>query len=66
MIPDKVPKEDVFYGSGDWRKDAHVPSFDKYKELYRKSIENPDGECSLCSFSLQRRTPVTGHLHVTI
>ncbi|KAK2851962.1 hypothetical protein Q5P01_008238 [Channa striata] len=42
MIPDKVPKEDVFHGSADLKKDAHVSSFEKYKELYMKSIENPD------------------------
>ncbi|XP_059188546.1 acetyl-coenzyme A synthetase, cytoplasmic-like [Centropristis striata] len=44
MIPDKAPKEDVFHGSEDLKKDAHIPSFDRYKELYLKSIENPDGE----------------------
>ncbi|XP_040007720.1 acetyl-coenzyme A synthetase, cytoplasmic [Xiphias gladius] len=42
MIPDKAPKEDVFHGSEDLKKKAHVPSFEKYKELYTKSIENPD------------------------
>uniref|UniRef100_A0A665W3T3 Propionate--CoA ligase n=1 Tax=Echeneis naucrates TaxID=173247 RepID=A0A665W3T3_ECHNA len=41
MIPDKAPKEDVFHGSEDMKKSAHVPSFEKYKELYLKSIENP-------------------------
>ena len=47
MIPDKAPKEDVFHGSEDLKKDAHIPSFDKYKELYVKSIENPEGESTL-------------------
>ncbi|XP_022618822.1 acetyl-coenzyme A synthetase, cytoplasmic isoform X3 [Seriola dumerili] len=42
MIPDKPPKEDVFHGSEDLKKQAHIPSFEKYKELYVKSIENPD------------------------
>uniref|UniRef100_A0A8C2ZA87 Acetyl-coenzyme A synthetase, cytoplasmic n=1 Tax=Cyclopterus lumpus TaxID=8103 RepID=A0A8C2ZA87_CYCLU len=42
MIPDKVPKEDVFHGSEELKKKAHIPSFDKYKELYLKSIESPD------------------------
>ncbi|XP_037833009.1 acetyl-coenzyme A synthetase, cytoplasmic isoform X1 [Kryptolebias marmoratus] len=41
MIPDKAPKEDVFLGSEDLKKEAHVPSFDKYKELYIHSVENP-------------------------
>lgn len=44
MIPDKVPKEDVFHGSEELKKEAHVPSFERYKELYLKSIESPDGE----------------------
>ncbi|XP_037334685.1 acetyl-coenzyme A synthetase, cytoplasmic isoform X2 [Pungitius pungitius] len=42
MIPDKVPKDDVFHGSEDLKEKAHIPSFEKYKELYLKSIENPD------------------------
>uniref|UniRef100_A0A8C7ZM61 Propionate--CoA ligase n=1 Tax=Oryzias sinensis TaxID=183150 RepID=A0A8C7ZM61_9TELE len=42
MIPDHVPEENVYYGSGDLKKESHVPSFDKYKELYMKSIDNPD------------------------
>ncbi|XP_010792445.1 acetyl-coenzyme A synthetase, cytoplasmic-like [Notothenia coriiceps] len=42
MIPEKVPKEDVFHGSEELKKEAHIPSFEKYKELYLKSIENPD------------------------
>ncbi|XP_068452789.1 acetyl-coenzyme A synthetase, cytoplasmic isoform X3 [Clinocottus analis] len=42
MIPDKVPKEDVFHGSEELKKTAHIPSFDKYKELYLQSIESPD------------------------
>ncbi|XP_071399582.1 acetyl-coenzyme A synthetase, cytoplasmic-like, partial [Centroberyx affinis] len=42
MIPDKAPKEDVFHGAGDLKKEAHIPNFEKYKELYVKSIENPD------------------------
>ncbi|XP_073326186.1 acetyl-coenzyme A synthetase, cytoplasmic isoform X3 [Pagrus major] len=42
MIPDKAPKEDVFHGSEDLKKEAHIASFEKYKELYLKSIENPD------------------------
>uniref|UniRef100_A0A8C6MIT5 Acetyl-coenzyme A synthetase n=1 Tax=Nothobranchius furzeri TaxID=105023 RepID=A0A8C6MIT5_NOTFU len=41
MIPDKAPKEDVFHGSEDLRRNAHVPSFEKYKELYVQSVENP-------------------------
>ncbi|XP_030589034.1 acetyl-coenzyme A synthetase, cytoplasmic isoform X3 [Archocentrus centrarchus] len=42
MIPDKAPQENVFHGSEDLKKEAHVPSFDKYRELYLRSIESPD------------------------
>uniref|UniRef100_A0AAY4DQI3 Acetyl-coenzyme A synthetase n=1 Tax=Denticeps clupeoides TaxID=299321 RepID=A0AAY4DQI3_9TELE len=38
MIPDKAPKEDVFHAAGGLRKDAHVPSFETYKELYTNSV----------------------------
>lgn len=41
MIPDKPPRENVFHGSAEL-KEAHVPSFDKYRELYVKSVDNPD------------------------
>ncbi|XP_030624551.1 acetyl-coenzyme A synthetase, cytoplasmic isoform X2 [Chanos chanos] len=42
MIPDKVPKDDVFHASGDLKNEAHVPNFEKYKELYHKSVEAPE------------------------
>lgn len=44
MIPDKAPGEDVFHASWELKKDAHIPSFEKYKELYIKSVESPGGE----------------------
>uniref|UniRef100_A0A8C7DL69 Acetyl-coenzyme A synthetase n=1 Tax=Oncorhynchus kisutch TaxID=8019 RepID=A0A8C7DL69_ONCKI len=37
-----TPKEDVFHAGGALKKNAHVPNFENYKELYLKSIENPD------------------------
>ncbi|XP_043971859.1 acetyl-coenzyme A synthetase, cytoplasmic isoform X3 [Gambusia affinis] len=42
MIPDKAPQENVFHCSEDLKKESHIPSFEKYKELYIRSIENPD------------------------
>ncbi|XP_016088677.1 acetyl-coenzyme A synthetase, cytoplasmic-like isoform X3 [Sinocyclocheilus grahami] len=42
MIPDKAPGEDVLHASGDLKKEAHVPSFEKYKELYIRSVESPE------------------------
>lgn len=44
MIPDKAPKEDVFHGSESLKKEAHINSFERYKELYLKSIESPEGK----------------------
>lgn len=44
MIPDKVPEEDVYHAPEELKKEAHVSSYDKYKELYLRSIESPDGE----------------------
>ncbi|XP_052396933.1 acetyl-coenzyme A synthetase, cytoplasmic isoform X1 [Carassius gibelio] len=42
MIPDKAPGEDVLHASGDLKKQAHIPSFEKYKELYIRSVESPE------------------------
>ncbi|XP_059383453.1 acetyl-coenzyme A synthetase, cytoplasmic-like isoform X2 [Carassius carassius] len=42
MIPDKAPGEDVLHASGDLKKQAHIASFEKYKELYIRSVESPD------------------------
>uniref|UniRef100_A0A8C1LLY5 Acetyl-coenzyme A synthetase n=1 Tax=Cyprinus carpio TaxID=7962 RepID=A0A8C1LLY5_CYPCA len=42
MIPDKAPGEDVLHASGDLKKQAHIPSFEKYKELYFRSVESPE------------------------
>lgn len=44
MIPDKAPKEDVFHCSDELKKEAHISSFEQYKEMYLRSIESPDGE----------------------
>lgn len=57
MIPDKAPGGDVFHAGGDLKKEAHVPSFEKYKEMYMKSIENPDGKWRYdISFQLRLRS----------
>uniref|UniRef100_A0A3B1KAB3 Propionate--CoA ligase n=1 Tax=Astyanax mexicanus TaxID=7994 RepID=A0A3B1KAB3_ASTMX len=42
MIPEKVPKEDVLLASEEMRKQAHVSSFENFKELYVKSVESPE------------------------
>ncbi|TRY84019.1 hypothetical protein DNTS_013564 [Danionella cerebrum] len=42
MIPEKAPKEDVLHASVNLKREAHIPSFEKYKELYIKSVESPE------------------------
>ncbi|XP_047225837.1 acetyl-coenzyme A synthetase, cytoplasmic isoform X5 [Girardinichthys multiradiatus] len=42
MIPEKAPKENVLHCPEDLKKDSHIPSYEKYKELYASSIEHPD------------------------
>ena len=38
-----MPKEHKIYSpSADWTVNAHINSLDKYKEMYNKSIEDPD------------------------
>lgn len=49
MIPDKAPGENVLHASDDLKKEAHIPSFEKYKELYVNSIDSPEGEFHACS-----------------
>lgn len=44
MIPDTVPNKDVYHAPEELRKEAHISSYDKYKDLYLRSTESPDGE----------------------
>uniref|UniRef100_A0A8C1VP07 Acetyl-coenzyme A synthetase n=1 Tax=Cyprinus carpio TaxID=7962 RepID=A0A8C1VP07_CYPCA len=37
-----APGEDVLHASADLKKQAHIPSFEKYKELYTRSVESPE------------------------
>ena len=32
----------IYSPSADWTVNAHINSLDKYKEIYNKSIEDPD------------------------
>lgn len=50
MIPNCLPQGDVYHASEELVKEAHVPSFQKYKELYLKSVDNPEGELHLHSY----------------
>ncbi|MBN3275184.1 ACSA protein, partial [Polyodon spathula] len=42
MIPNCLPQGEVYHASEELAKEAHVPSFQKYKELYLKSVNNPE------------------------
>ncbi|XP_076839870.1 acetyl-coenzyme A synthetase, cytoplasmic isoform X3 [Brachyhypopomus gauderio] len=42
MIPGEAPREDVLHASEDLKKEAHISSFENFKELYVKSVESPD------------------------
>ncbi|KAK1156119.1 acetyl-coenzyme A synthetase, cytoplasmic-like isoform X1 [Acipenser oxyrinchus oxyrinchus] len=42
MIPNCLPQGEVYHASEELVKEAHVPSFQKYKELYLKSVDNPE------------------------
>ncbi|XP_008316317.1 acetyl-coenzyme A synthetase, cytoplasmic isoform X2 [Cynoglossus semilaevis] len=62
MIPDKVPKENVFHADEELRKEAHVNTFEKYKELYLKSIQSPDEFWGDIAKDFFWKTPHTGEL----
>lgn len=44
MIPDKVPEGGVYHAPEELKKEAHISSYDKFRELYLRSVESPDGE----------------------
>nr|XP_014350466.1 PREDICTED: acetyl-coenzyme A synthetase, cytoplasmic-like [Latimeria chalumnae] len=37
-----IPKEQVYQPSQDLKKDAHVADFETYKEMYKKSVHQPE------------------------
>ncbi|TSS48083.1 Acetyl-coenzyme A synthetase, cytoplasmic [Bagarius yarrelli] len=42
MLPDKIPAEETLHASEELKKQAHICSFEKYTELYNKSVESPE------------------------
>lgn len=46
MIPDRVPQEDAYQAPEQLKQEAHISSYEQYKELYRRSVDSPDGESS--------------------
>lgn len=51
VVPESQDK--MFYPPDDLKRDAHVPDFDSYLALYRKSLENPEGRSNLSVFLVQ-------------
>lgn len=45
VVPESQDK--MYYPPDDMRRDAHVPDFNSYLALYRKSLENPEGRSSI-------------------
>lgn len=45
VVPESQDK--MYYPPDDMKRDAHVPDFNSYLALYRKSLENPDGRSSM-------------------
>ncbi|XP_072917985.1 acetyl-coenzyme A synthetase, cytoplasmic isoform X2 [Hemitrygon akajei] len=61
MIPDTIPVGgDIYYGAAEIAKEAHVPSFQKYKELYLHSIQNPEEFWGKIAKEFYWKTPQTG------
>lgn len=48
VVPESQDK--MHYPPNDLQKDAHVPDFNSYLALYRKSLENPEGRSNLPLF----------------
>lgn len=52
VVPQSQDK--MYYPSDDIKRDAHVPDFNSYLALYRKSLENPEGRSNMSVFLVQR------------
>lgn len=55
MLPDKAPSEEVIHAPEELKKQSHISNIEKYKELYTKSVDSPDGKF----FVLEKPTIVT-------
>lgn len=44
VVPDS--KDKMYYPPDDMKRDAHVPDFNSYLALYKRSLENPEGRSS--------------------
>lgn len=48
VVPES--KDKLFHPPDDLQRDAHVPDFNSYLEIYRKSLEDPEGWSHLVAF----------------
>uniref|UniRef100_UPI00398E9C07 acetyl-coenzyme A synthetase, cytoplasmic isoform X2 n=1 Tax=Pristiophorus japonicus TaxID=55135 RepID=UPI00398E9C07 len=61
MIPDRTPVgRGVYHATAEVAKGAHVPNFQKYKELYLQSIQNPEEFWGKIAKEYYWKTPNTG------
>lgn len=45
VLPEEERAAGVYRAPPELVREAHVPSLEKYRELYRRSVEEPQGEC---------------------
>lgn len=45
VLPEEERAAGVYRAPPELVRGAHVPSLEKYRELYRRSVEEPQGEC---------------------
>ncbi|XP_060692402.1 acetyl-coenzyme A synthetase, cytoplasmic isoform X1 [Hemiscyllium ocellatum] len=61
MIPDKTPVEkDVYHPAPEVANGAHVSNFQKYRDLYLQSIQNPEEFWGKIAKEFYWKTPHTG------
>lgn len=51
VVPESQDK--MYYPPDDLQRDAHVPDFNSYLAVYRKSLENPEGRSNTSVFLVQ-------------
>ncbi|XP_048464289.1 acetyl-coenzyme A synthetase, cytoplasmic isoform X2 [Rhincodon typus] len=61
MIPDKTPVEkDVYHPASEVSNGAHISNFQKYKDLYLQSVQNPEEFWGKIAKEFYWKTPKTG------
>uniref|UniRef100_A0A8C5H0F4 Acetyl-coenzyme A synthetase, cytoplasmic n=1 Tax=Gouania willdenowi TaxID=441366 RepID=A0A8C5H0F4_GOUWI len=62
MVVPGSQEEKMFYPPDDLQMDAHVPDFNSYLQMYRKSIENPDAFWKEIADEFFWKKPATGSM----